>query len=54
MTTCQFCNLPVAALYAVYDIQVCIDCTDLAEIAYSGDEESDYIENLAFDIWADR
>lgn len=38
METCEFCGLPVNALYAIYNVMVCLDCTDLAEMAYEEEE----------------
>lgn len=52
MTTCQFCGLDTLDTFAIYDLEVCFDCTDLAELAYEG--EGDYLENMAFDIAGDR
>lgn len=34
MFTCDFCGLPADSLTAVYSVSVCVDCTELAEIAY--------------------
>ena len=38
MSECQFCGLPTDDLFYIYDMAVCLDCTDLAEMTYSEDE----------------
>lgn len=38
MTDCEFCGLPTADLFWVYNVQVCFDCTDLANIAYEPED----------------
>jgi hypothetical protein len=38
MKDCDFCGLPTADLYWVYNVEVCEDCTDLAEMAYEPED----------------
>lgn len=38
MTTCQFCGLDTWDSYFIYDLEVCYDCTDLAEMTYEEEE----------------
>ena len=38
METCEFCGLDVTDLFAIYNVMVCFDCTDLAEMAYEEEE----------------
>lgn len=37
---CQFCGLPTSSLYWIYEIQVCYDCCELAEVAYEPEESA--------------
>ena len=38
MSECEFCGLPANDLFAIYSVMVCLDCTDLAEMAYEEEE----------------
>lgn len=38
MTDCEFCGLPASDLFAIYNVMVCFDCTDLAEMTYEEEE----------------